>query len=226
MQQENLLEPKLTPQERLKLRMQKALNKQSKADKKAAQVKIQQQEHKRQEREGELRAMARKIRMKSCVFRERERREKERDEWERQYGRQSHSPSPSKHGREHSSHKSFEATVAKHEAAAGQVSQQVVARQPRSELVDATSLAYLGGWQHFLCLHSPECRAVLGQSSKFCAKSLAPAPTLALAPAPGAHRTDTELDRGTTTPVLHIRNFSVDTNDSSRTSRTENTKSG
>uniref|UniRef100_A0AAY4E7D5 Suppressor of white apricot N-terminal domain-containing protein n=1 Tax=Denticeps clupeoides TaxID=299321 RepID=A0AAY4E7D5_9TELE len=85
-----LLQPKMTPQERLKLRMQKALNKQSKADKKAAQVKILQQEHKRQEREGELRAMARKIRMK-----ERERREKERDEWERQYGRQSHSPSPS-----------------------------------------------------------------------------------------------------------------------------------
>uniref|UniRef100_A0A3B4AJC7 Suppressor of white apricot N-terminal domain-containing protein n=1 Tax=Periophthalmus magnuspinnatus TaxID=409849 RepID=A0A3B4AJC7_9GOBI len=81
---------KMTPQERLKLRMQKALNKQ-KADKKAAQVKIQQQEHKRQEREGELRAMARKIRM------ERERRERERDEWERQYGRDSHSPSPSKH---------------------------------------------------------------------------------------------------------------------------------
>ncbi|XP_029374018.1 CLK4-associating serine/arginine rich protein [Echeneis naucrates] len=92
--------PKMTPQERLKLRMQKALNKQSKADKKAAQVKIQQQEHKRQEREGELRAMARKIRMK-----ERERREKERDEWERQYGRQSHSPSPSKYGREHNSYR-------------------------------------------------------------------------------------------------------------------------
>ncbi|XP_033832565.1 CLK4-associating serine/arginine rich protein isoform X1 [Periophthalmus magnuspinnatus] len=91
---------KMTPQERLKLRMQKALNKQSKADKKAAQVKIQQQEHKRQEREGELRAMARKIRMK-----ERERRERERDEWERQYGRDSHSPSPSKHSREHSSHR-------------------------------------------------------------------------------------------------------------------------
>lgn len=94
------LQPKMTPQERLKLKMAKALNKQSKADKKAAQVKIQQQEHKRQEREGELRAMARKIRMK-----ERERREKERDEWERQYGRQSHSPSPSKHGREHSSYR-------------------------------------------------------------------------------------------------------------------------
>ncbi|XP_055003786.1 CLK4-associating serine/arginine rich protein isoform X2 [Boleophthalmus pectinirostris] len=91
---------KMTPQERLKLRMQKALNKQSKADKKAAQVKIQQQEHKRQEREGELRAMARKIRMK-----ERERRERERDEWERQYGRDSHSPSPSKYSRDHSSHR-------------------------------------------------------------------------------------------------------------------------
>uniref|UniRef100_A0A8B9VH79 CLK4-associating serine/arginine rich protein n=1 Tax=Anas zonorhyncha TaxID=75864 RepID=A0A8B9VH79_9AVES len=42
-----------------------------------------------QEREDELRAMARKIRMK-----ERERREKEREEWERQYSRQSRSPSP------------------------------------------------------------------------------------------------------------------------------------
>ncbi|XP_066540990.1 CLK4-associating serine/arginine rich protein isoform X1 [Hoplias malabaricus] len=91
--------PKMTPQEKLKLRMQKALNKQSKADKKAAQVKIQQQEHKRQEREGVLRAMARKIRMK-----ERERREKERDEWERQYRRQSHSPSPNaKYSRDYSS---------------------------------------------------------------------------------------------------------------------------
>ncbi|CAJ0955842.1 unnamed protein product [Ranitomeya imitator] len=56
---------KLTPQEKLKLRMQKALNKQYKADKKAAQEKIIQQEHERQEREDELRAMARKIRMKS-----------------------------------------------------------------------------------------------------------------------------------------------------------------
>ncbi|KAA0714859.1 CLK4-associating serine/arginine rich protein [Triplophysa tibetana] len=81
--------PKMTPQEKLKIRMQKALNKQSKADKRAAQAKIQQQESKRQEREGVLRAMARKIRIK-----ERERREKERDEWEKQYGRQSHSPSP------------------------------------------------------------------------------------------------------------------------------------
>ncbi|CAJ0955843.1 unnamed protein product [Ranitomeya imitator] len=79
---------KLTPQEKLKLRMQKALNKQYKADKKAAQEKIIQQEHERQEREDELRAMARKIRMK-----ERERRERERDEWERHYTR-SRSPSP------------------------------------------------------------------------------------------------------------------------------------
>uniref|UniRef100_A0A672FR38 CLK4-associating serine/arginine rich protein n=1 Tax=Salarias fasciatus TaxID=181472 RepID=A0A672FR38_SALFA len=55
-----------------------------------------------QEREGELRAMARKIRMKSG-----ERREKERDEWERQYGRQSHSPSPSKYGREHNSYRRY-----------------------------------------------------------------------------------------------------------------------
>ncbi|NXG40020.1 CLASR protein, partial [Dromaius novaehollandiae] len=82
-------QPKLTPQEKLKLRMQKALNRQFKADKKAAQEKMLQQEHERQEREDELRAMARKIRMK-----ERERREKEREEWERQYSRQSRSPSP------------------------------------------------------------------------------------------------------------------------------------
>ncbi|XP_075581532.1 CLK4-associating serine/arginine rich protein isoform X2 [Pelecanus crispus] len=89
--------PKLTPQEKLKLRMQKALNRQFKADKKAAQEKMLQQEHERQEREDELRAMARKIRMK-----ERERREKEREEWERQYSRQSRSPSP-RYGREYSS---------------------------------------------------------------------------------------------------------------------------
>ncbi|XP_018417029.1 PREDICTED: CLK4-associating serine/arginine rich protein isoform X2 [Nanorana parkeri] len=89
---------KLTPQEKLKLRMQKALNKQYKADKKAAQEKIIQQEHDRQEREDELRAMARKIRMK-----ERERRERERDEWERHYTR-SRSSSP-RHSREHSSSK-------------------------------------------------------------------------------------------------------------------------
>ncbi|XP_063287784.1 CLK4-associating serine/arginine rich protein isoform X1 [Pelobates fuscus] len=87
---------KLTPQEKLKLRMQKALNKQYKADKKAAQEKIIQQEHERQEREDELRAMARKIRMK-----ERERRERERDEWERHYTR-SRTPSP-RHSREYSS---------------------------------------------------------------------------------------------------------------------------
>lgn len=59
-----LPQPKLTPQEKLKLRMQKALNRQFKADKKAAQEKMIQQEHERQEREDELRAMARKIRMK------------------------------------------------------------------------------------------------------------------------------------------------------------------
>ncbi|XP_005534445.1 PREDICTED: CLK4-associating serine/arginine rich protein [Pseudopodoces humilis] len=56
--------PKLTPQEKLRLRMQKALNRQFRADKKAAQEKLLQQEHERQEREDELRAMARKIRMK------------------------------------------------------------------------------------------------------------------------------------------------------------------
>ncbi|XDB60141.1 hypothetical protein AB1E18_013523 [Capra hircus] len=89
--------PKLKPQEKLKLRMQKALNRQFKADKKAAQEKMIQQEHERQEREDELRAMARKIRMK-----ERERREKEREEWERQYSRQSRSPSP-RYSREYSS---------------------------------------------------------------------------------------------------------------------------
>uniref|UniRef100_A0A665UEK3 CLK4-associating serine/arginine rich protein n=1 Tax=Echeneis naucrates TaxID=173247 RepID=A0A665UEK3_ECHNA len=66
--------PKMTPQERLKLRMQKALNKQC------------------------------EYTDPGSVFRERERREKERDEWERQYGRQSHSPSPSKYGKSSGSH--------------------------------------------------------------------------------------------------------------------------
>ncbi|TRY98485.1 hypothetical protein DNTS_012365 [Danionella cerebrum] len=61
------VDPKMTPQEKLKLRMQKALNKQSKADKKAAQAKIQQQENRRQEREGVLRAMARKIRINLVI---------------------------------------------------------------------------------------------------------------------------------------------------------------
>ncbi|XP_072346162.1 CLK4-associating serine/arginine rich protein [Scyliorhinus torazame] len=89
--------PKLTPQEKLKLRMQKALNKQFKADKKAAQEKQLQQEQERQEREDELRAMARKIRLK-----ERERRDKERDEWEKEYPRRSSSCSP-RHGRDYSS---------------------------------------------------------------------------------------------------------------------------
>uniref|UniRef100_UPI00398E4BDB CLK4-associating serine/arginine rich protein isoform X2 n=1 Tax=Pristiophorus japonicus TaxID=55135 RepID=UPI00398E4BDB len=88
---------KLTPQEKLKLRMQKALNKQFKADKKAAQEKQLQQEQERQEREDELRAMARKIRLK-----ERERRDKERDEWEKEYPRRSRSSSP-RHGRDYSS---------------------------------------------------------------------------------------------------------------------------
>ncbi|XP_069765351.1 CLK4-associating serine/arginine rich protein [Narcine bancroftii] len=89
--------PKLTPQEKLKLRMQKALNKQFKADKRAAQEKQLQQEQERQEREDELRAMARKIRLK-----ERERRDKERDEWEKEYPRRSRSSSP-RHGRDYSS---------------------------------------------------------------------------------------------------------------------------
>uniref|UniRef100_A0A3P9A3F9 Suppressor of white apricot N-terminal domain-containing protein n=1 Tax=Esox lucius TaxID=8010 RepID=A0A3P9A3F9_ESOLU len=82
------LQPKMTPQEKLKIRMQKALNRQC-----VFAIGPHGWVFTLQEREGELRAMARKIRMK-----ERERREKERDEWERQYGRQSHSPSPSKYG--------------------------------------------------------------------------------------------------------------------------------
>uniref|UniRef100_A0A8K9XBR9 CLK4-associating serine/arginine rich protein n=1 Tax=Oncorhynchus mykiss TaxID=8022 RepID=A0A8K9XBR9_ONCMY len=87
-----LLQPKMTPQEKLKIRMQKALNRQS-FDIYVVVCHWPSWLLTLQEREGELRAMARKIRMK-----ERERREKERDEWERQYGRQSHSPSPSKYG--------------------------------------------------------------------------------------------------------------------------------
>uniref|UniRef100_A0A673H3M0 CLK4-associating serine/arginine rich protein-like n=1 Tax=Sinocyclocheilus rhinocerous TaxID=307959 RepID=A0A673H3M0_9TELE len=72
--------PKMTPQEKLRLRMQKALNKQCDL-----------------------------VIVWSC--RERERREKERDEWERLYGRQSHSPSPNaKYGRDYSSSRRYAET--------------------------------------------------------------------------------------------------------------------
>uniref|UniRef100_A0A8C4QZB4 CLK4-associating serine/arginine rich protein n=1 Tax=Eptatretus burgeri TaxID=7764 RepID=A0A8C4QZB4_EPTBU len=93
--------PKITPQERLKLKMQKALSKQYKADKKAAQEKQLQLLHQRQEREDELRAMARKMRQK-----EREREEWEDfddyEEWESRDYRKGQN-SPSWRGREYSS---------------------------------------------------------------------------------------------------------------------------
>uniref|UniRef100_A0A8C8I684 Suppressor of white apricot N-terminal domain-containing protein n=1 Tax=Oncorhynchus tshawytscha TaxID=74940 RepID=A0A8C8I684_ONCTS len=80
--------PRMTPQEKLKIRMQKALNRQ--CDKTVCVC--------------DAALWCRMTLVKRwcvcvCVCsRERERREKERDEWERQYGRQSHSPSPSKYG--------------------------------------------------------------------------------------------------------------------------------
>uniref|UniRef100_A0A8C8MAA2 Suppressor of white apricot N-terminal domain-containing protein n=1 Tax=Oncorhynchus tshawytscha TaxID=74940 RepID=A0A8C8MAA2_ONCTS len=83
-----LLQPRMTPQEKLKIRMQKALNRQ--CDKTVCVC--------------DAALWCRMTLVKRwcvcvCVCsRERERREKERDEWERQYGRQSHSPSPSKYG--------------------------------------------------------------------------------------------------------------------------------
>eukprot|EP00058_Branchiostoma_floridae_P003666 XP_002589154.1 hypothetical protein BRAFLDRAFT_84952 [Branchiostoma floridae] len=52
----------MTPQERLKRRMQQMLNKQYKADKKAAAKKEEEKEQERLEREEELRDMARKMR--------------------------------------------------------------------------------------------------------------------------------------------------------------------
>ncbi|XP_070577544.1 CLK4-associating serine/arginine rich protein-like [Ptychodera flava] len=79
--------PKLTPQERLKKRMQLALNKQHKADKKKEQLKTVEKEQERMERDDELREIARKIRR-----REREKRDQE-DEFIVHRSR-SRSPSP------------------------------------------------------------------------------------------------------------------------------------
>ncbi|XP_015429065.1 PREDICTED: CLK4-associating serine/arginine rich protein-like isoform X1 [Dufourea novaeangliae] len=55
---------KITPQERLKKKMQALLNKQYKADKKAEQLRIEKMEQQRQDREDEIREMSLKLRRK------------------------------------------------------------------------------------------------------------------------------------------------------------------
>uniref|UniRef100_A0A8C1JK38 CLK4-associating serine/arginine rich protein n=1 Tax=Cyprinus carpio TaxID=7962 RepID=A0A8C1JK38_CYPCA len=79
------LQPKMTPQEKLKLRMQKALNKQCELLYQPSSYSI-------------FFSKVVYVTFQSCLCyekdKERERREKEKDEWERRYGRQSHSPSP------------------------------------------------------------------------------------------------------------------------------------
>ncbi|PNF25018.1 CLK4-associating serine/arginine rich protein [Cryptotermes secundus] len=68
-------QPKLTPQERLKKKMQALLNRQYKADKRAERMRHEKQEQERQDREDELREMAIKLRR-----RERERRHRMQDD--------------------------------------------------------------------------------------------------------------------------------------------------
>jgi predicted nucleic acid-binding protein len=80
---------KLTPQERLKKRMQVMLNKQFKSDKVKEREKEQQREQERKEREDDLRELTR-------VYREKAHRGDD-DDWFDSYYRsrsQSHSPSP------------------------------------------------------------------------------------------------------------------------------------
>lgn len=67
-------QPKLTPQEKLKRKMQIALNKQYKADKKAEILKLEKMEQEKLDREEELRQRAMEMRR-----REREKRHRERE---------------------------------------------------------------------------------------------------------------------------------------------------
>ncbi|KAJ9586229.1 hypothetical protein L9F63_020138 [Diploptera punctata] len=84
-------QPKLTPQERLKKKMQALLNRQYKADKRAERIRHEKQEQERQDREDELREMAIKLRR-----RERERRHRMQDDDE-EYEEEERGSSPSSH---------------------------------------------------------------------------------------------------------------------------------
>ncbi|XP_021931537.1 CLK4-associating serine/arginine rich protein isoform X2 [Zootermopsis nevadensis] len=84
-------QPKLTPQERLKKKMQALLNRQYKADKRAERMRHEKQEQERQDREDELREMAIKLRR-----RERERRHRLQDD-DDEYDEEERGSSPSSH---------------------------------------------------------------------------------------------------------------------------------
>ncbi|XP_067011375.1 CLK4-associating serine/arginine rich protein [Anabrus simplex] len=79
---------KLTPQERLKKKMQVLLNRQFKADKRAERMRHEKQEQERQDREDELREMAIKLRRRE---RERRHRMQDDDEFEEEEKGSSHS---------------------------------------------------------------------------------------------------------------------------------------
>ncbi|XP_011505335.1 PREDICTED: CLK4-associating serine/arginine rich protein, partial [Ceratosolen solmsi marchali] len=85
---------KITPQERLKKKMQTLLNRQYKADKKAEQARIEKMEQQRQDREDEIREMSLKLRRK-----QRERRHRYEGHSSDSRSSESRSPSPSRSSR-------------------------------------------------------------------------------------------------------------------------------
>lgn len=95
----------LTPQERLRRRMQAALNRQYKADKKAELQKLERVEQERQDREDELRSRVMEMRRRERERRHRELEEMERDRYSQKYSNSSdsdnwsHSRSPQYHSR-------------------------------------------------------------------------------------------------------------------------------
>ncbi|XP_017886245.1 CLK4-associating serine/arginine rich protein isoform X2 [Ceratina calcarata] len=80
---------KITPQERLKKKMQALLNRQYKADKKAEQLRIEKMEQQRQDREDEIREMSLKLRRK-----QRERRHRYEGHSSESHSSVSRTPSP------------------------------------------------------------------------------------------------------------------------------------
>ncbi|XP_071555755.1 uncharacterized protein [Temnothorax nylanderi] len=87
---------KITPQERLKKKMQALLNRQYKADKKAEQLRIEKMEQQRQDREDEIREMSLKLRRK-----QRERRHRYEGHSSDTRSSVSRTPSPSRSPRHH-----------------------------------------------------------------------------------------------------------------------------
>ncbi|XP_011062645.1 PREDICTED: CLK4-associating serine/arginine rich protein isoform X1 [Acromyrmex echinatior] len=87
---------KITPQERLKKKMQVLLNRQYKADKKAEQLRIEKMEQQRQDREDEIREMSLKLRRK-----QRERRHRYEGHSSDTRSSMSRTPSPSRSPRHH-----------------------------------------------------------------------------------------------------------------------------